>query len=295
MELGPIGVGLRTDTLDAGAAAALARQVERQGYAVAWLTDSLGRDPFVQAGWLLAHTERLILATGIANIYLRSAVAVAGAQLALAEQSGNRFLLGLGVSHAEMLEGLLDRSYRSPLAAMNAYLDALEKAPYVSVPPAEPPPVVLAALGPKMLALAARRTRGAFPVQVTPVYTERARRILGPDAWLCIKQYAVLDDDRERGFRAARARLVTSLSFENYRRNLRTLGFNDGDFSDGGSDRLITALMPIGDAEEIRARIEAHLAAGATHVCIEPIDPRNPRALDVAALEALAPANEVPS
>jgi probable F420-dependent oxidoreductase len=295
MELGPIGVGLRTDTLDAGAAVALAAQVERQGYAVAWLTDSLGRDPFVQSGWLLAHTERLIVATGIANIYLRSAVAVRGAQMALAEQSGNRFLLGLGVSHAEMLDGLLERPYRRPLEAMNAYLDALEEAPYVSMPPAEPPPVVLAALGPRMLALSAKRTRGAFPVQVTPTYTKRARRILGPDAWLCIKQYAVLDDDVERDMRAARARLETSLSFENYRRNLRTLGFTDGDFSDGGSDRLVEALMPIGDVQKVRARIDAHLAAGATHVCVEPIDPRNPRALDVAALEVLAPANEVPS
>ena len=193
MELGPTGAGIRTDVLDAKAAAEAARSLERQGYSAVWITDSMGRDPLVHAAWLLAATERLLIAIGVINLYLRSPVALVGAQNALAEQSNGRFLLGLGVSHAEMVDALLGRrTYAGPISTMSAYLDAMESAPYTGPPRKEVPPIVLAALGPRMLKLAAQRTHGAYPVRVTPEYTAHAREVLGPDAWLCVKQYVVL-------------------------------------------------------------------------------------------------------
>jgi len=290
MNLGPIGACFRSEGLAAPEAADAARRLERFGYSALWLTDSLTRDPLVHASWLLAATDALILATGIANIYLRTAVAVSGAQRALAEQSGGRFILGLGVSHPEMITGLLSQTYERPLSAMTQYLDSLESAPYAGPAFSEELPVVLAALGPKMLALAAKRSAGAFPVQVTPEYTARARAVLGPEPWLCIKQYVVLESNPVSARNAARERLGRSLSYGNYRRNLASLGFRDDDFANGGSDRLVDGIIAIGNETAVRDRITAHRAAGATHVCIEPIDVSDPRKTDFRALEALAPA-----
>ena len=172
---------------------------------------------------------------------------------------------------------------------MRAYLDSMQAAPYRG--PAAPGelPVVLAALGPKMLSLAAERTAGAFPLHVTPEYTAQARETMGPDAWLCVKQYVVLETNVSRARDAARRRLQLHLGLENYRRNLRTLGFIDSDFADGGSDRLVDAIIPHGDEQLIRDRVQAHLDAGADHVCTEPIDPQDPRRTDLQALEVLAP------
>jgi probable F420-dependent oxidoreductase len=265
------------------------RKAEALGYSAAWLTDSLGRDPLVHASWLLAATERLIVGTGVANIYLRSAVALVGGQRALAEQSGDRFILGIGISHAEMVEKLLAHTYERPVTTMAAYLDAMKAAPYSGPALSSPPPVVVAALGPKMLALAAERSAGAYPVHVTPEFTKRARGILGRDAWLCVKQYVVLERSPAAARAAARARLGTSFAYANYRRHLRSLGFAERDLENGGSDRLIDAVVAWGDEARIRERIAAHLDAGATHVCMEPIPTSNAGSYE-AALEALAPA-----
>ena len=288
MKLGASGVSIRTDQLSARDAAEVARRVESLGYSAIWLTEGVGRNPLVHAAWLLAATRSLVIATGIANIYLHHPIALSGAQKALAEQSGGRFLLGLGVSHAEMVEPMLARKYDSPIATMTEYLDALDSAPYAGPMPEDPPPVVLAALGPHMLQLAAERTLGAFPVQVTPNYTARARAIMGNDAWLGIKQYVVLEGSASKARQAARERVAGALRFENYRRNLRTLGFSDSDFSDGGSDLLIDSIIAWGDEDSIVNRVHAHRAAGANHVCIEPIHANNPRETDLHALEVLA-------
>jgi probable F420-dependent oxidoreductase len=282
-----MGAGIRTDAFDAKQAAEVARRLERQGYSAAWLTDSMGRDPLVHASWLLAATEHLIVAIGVVNLYLRSPIALVGAQNALAEQSEGRFLLGLGVSHAEMVEGLLGRTYADPVGAMSAYLDAMQTAPYMGPPLEEPAPIVLGALGPRMLQLAAQRTAGACPVRVSPEYTARARQLLGPDAWLCVKQYVLLETSASRARAAARQK--TSLEFENYRRHLRRMGFGDADFEAGGSDRLIDTIFAWGDESSIRERLEAHLGAGADHVVVEPIDPDEPGRTDFRALEVLSP------
>ena len=183
MKLGRLGVWYFTDRMTAAQAADFARRVESLGYAALWLPEAVGRDPFAHAALLLAATERLILATGIASIYARDANAMVAAQNTLAEQSGDRFLLGMGVSHAPMVEQMRGHSYGKPVSTMRAYLDRMDQAPYAAIAPGEKPPRVIAALGPAMLALARERCSGAHPYLVPPEHTARAREILGPDAW----------------------------------------------------------------------------------------------------------------
>src|SRR5262245_22555792 len=195
MRLGPIGVWYFTESLTASQAADAAQRIESLGYSALWIPEAVGRHPFASASWLLAKTERLIVATGIASIYARDPAASAAAQKTLAEQSGGRFLLGLGVSHRPMVEGVRGHVYASPVATMKAYLERMAKAPYMSVPPPEPPPTVIAALGPQMLKLAATMTQGAHPYFTTPEHTAMARKVMGPNAWLCVEQKVLLETD----------------------------------------------------------------------------------------------------
>ena len=192
MELGKLGVWISMDSMTAAAAAAFAKRVEDWGYAALWIPESRGRDALVHSSWLLANTQKLIVATGIANIYARDPMAMANGQRALAEQSGGRFLLGLGVSHVPSVEGMRGHIYGRPVATMRAYLDAMKAAPYGSPEPPEPPLTILAALGPRMLALSASHADGAHPYNVTPEHTAEARRILGAGKILCPEQMVLL-------------------------------------------------------------------------------------------------------
>ena len=192
MELKPTGIWFHTDAVTAGESAALVRSIEDLGFGAFWFGEGFGRDPLVHAAHLLAATSEIVIATGIASVYSRDPVAMSGGANALAEQSGGRFLLGLGVSMPPLVEPRGPR-FGPPVESMRAYLEALEACQYAAVPPAEPPPIVLAALGPKMLELAARKTRGAHPCNITPEYTAQARARLGPDAWLCVEQKVVLE------------------------------------------------------------------------------------------------------
>ena len=289
LKLGSRGVWFFTDRLAAPAAAAFARRVEELGYAALWLPEALGRDPFAHCAWLLAHTERLILATGIANIYARDANAMSAAQRTLAEQSGGRFLLGLGVSHAPMVEGLRGHSYGKPVATMRDYLTRMDAAPYGAVEAEAAPPRVIAALGPRMLELARESCTGAHPYLVPPEHTARAREILGPDAWLCTEQKVLLERDPSRARTAARQAAALYLGLPNYRNNLKRLGYTDDDCNGGGSDRLIDALVAWGDEKALEARVQAHLDAGASHVCVQPLDPEGRPVPDERVLAALAP------
>ncbi len=290
MELGSLAAWYFTDQLSAPLAADFARRVETLGYDALWLPEAVGRDPFAHAAWLLAGTERLRIATGIANIYARDANAMTAAHRTLAEQSGGRFILGLGVSHAPMVEDLRGHSYGKPVATMRAYLERMARAPYAAPPPAVEAPIVLAALGPRMLALAAEATRGAHPYNSTPEHTARAREIMGPDAWICTEQKVVLEPDPSRARAIARAGLGMYMELPNYRNNWQRLGFGESDLADGGSDRFIDAIVAWGDAKALRARVQEHLDAGATQVCIQPLGPADATGPDMAALEALAPA-----
>jgi probable F420-dependent oxidoreductase len=290
MQPGKLAAWYFTDSMRAADALEFARRLERWGYWGLWIPEAVGRDPFAHAAWLLAGTQRLVLATGIASIYARDANAMAAGANTLAEQSGGRFLLGLGVSHAPMVEGMRGHAYGPPVASMRAYLERMRAAPYMAPPPAEPAPVVLAALGPRMLALAAECARGAHPYNVTPEHTARARRQLGRDAWLCVEQKLVLDTDASRARATARAGLALYMALPNYANNWKRLGFGEGDLAGSGSDKLIDALVAWGDEQALRRRVQEHLDAGATQVCIQPLSPPGTRGPDERVFEALAPA-----
>ena len=269
MELSKLGVWAGMDGFTAPEAAAFARRVEEWGYGVLWFPEATGRNSFVTAAWLLANTTRLIVATGIANIYARDWVATASAQKALNEQSGGRFLLGLGVSHVPLVEGFRGQHYGKPVATMRAYLEGMKRARYIAPPPPEPPKTVIAALGPKMLALAAEQADGAHPYNVTPEHTAEARGILGAGKLLCPEQKILGETDPAKARATAREALAIYLSLPNYVNNWKRLGFTDADFANGGSDRLVDANVAWGDDAAIRARIQAHWDAGADHVCIQ--------------------------
>lgn len=293
MQIGARGVFFYPDGLTSREAVAFARRIEALGYSALWLPEVGGRDPFVLAARLLDHTETLIVATGIANIYARDAVAMKAAQYTLAEQSGGRFLLGLGVSHRLLVEDIRGHKYGPPLSAMKAYLDRYAEAGFGAIAPAERPPVLLAALGPKMLDLARERADGAHPYMVTPEHTREARKRLGPDRLLCSEHKVLLEKDlpKARGVARAAPALAMGLTLPNYQNSLFRQGFEAKDFEYGLSDRLIDALVAMGDADAIEQRLAAHLQAGADHVCIHPLHPDAKSEPWWPTLEALAPAN----
>jgi len=288
MQLGRLGVWFFTDALAAPDAAAFARRVEALGYSALWIPEAVGREPFAHASWLLSNTQRLVVATGIANIYARDPVTARQGQLTLAEQSGGRFLLGLGVSHAPMVERVRGHAYAAPVATMRAYLERHRAAPYLGPRPPEEPPTVIAALGPKMLELAREKAQGAHPYLVPPEHTALARKILGKGPWLCTEQKVLLVRDASKARDLARKAVAIYLGLPNYRNNLLRLGYSDSDFDAGGSDRLIDALVAWGDEQALAKRVQAHLDAGADHVCIQPVHPEGLPLPDDRVLELLA-------
>jgi probable F420-dependent oxidoreductase len=216
-------------------------------------------------------------------------VTMAAGQKTLAEAYPGRFLLGLGVSHAPLVEGLRGHRYENPIATMRAYLDAMDRAPYRSVPPAARQPRLLAALGPQMLRLSAERADGAHPYNTNPEHTAQAREILGPDRYLCPEQAVVFETDPAKARERGRQFLGFYLTLPNYANNFLRLGFSDADFAGGGSNRLIDAIVAWGDIDRIRERIHDHHAAGADHVCVQVL-PEEPHALPMREWRELAAA-----
>jgi probable F420-dependent oxidoreductase len=286
--LGRLGVWAFVDALPGAELVTFCRKLEGWGYSTLWMPEAIGRDPFAQIGYLAGRTERLVFATGIANIYARDAMAMNAARKTLADLSGGRFVLGLGVSHAPLVSGVRGHEYGKPVATMRAYLDAMEKAPYQGHPPAEEAPIFLAALRKNMLALARERAAGAHPYFVTPGHTARAREILGPGPLLAPEQKLVLETDPARARATARRAMAFYLTLPNYRNNLLWLGFEERDFAGGASDRLVDAIVAWGDEDALRRRVREHHEAGADHVCIQPLA-ADGRSLDLRILEALAP------
>jgi probable F420-dependent oxidoreductase len=247
----------------------LGAELEELGYGAIWIPEVAGRDVFVALTHLLSATTRVIGATGIANIWGRDAVAMAGGVRALTEAFPERVLLGLGVSHQNLVEGLRGHDYRKPLSAMSAYLDAMDAAPYSAERPSTPVRRVLAALGPKMLQLAGTKADGAHPYLVPVEHTAEARSVLGDGPLLCPEQMFVLGSDASAARETARRTLAVYLGQPNYVRNLIRLGFTDDDVAGGGSDRLVDALVAWGDVDAVADRVKAHLDAGADHVCVQ--------------------------
>ena len=271
MKIGKLGVWASTENMAAPDAAAFAKRVEGWGYGALWLPEAVGRNVLVHCSWLLANTASLIVATGIANIYARDPMAMAAAQLTLAEQSNGRFLLGIGVSHAPLVEGVRGQVFENPVTKLRTYLEAMAKATYVAVRPAEKPKTLVAALGPQMLKLTRELADGSHPYNVTPEHTAQAREILGPEKLLCPEQMVLLETDPATARAAGRKILATYLPLPNYRNNFVRIGFSNDDFENGGSDRLIDSIIAWGDEAAIRRRIQAHWDAGADHVCIQSV------------------------
>jgi probable F420-dependent oxidoreductase len=289
MDLGRIGIWTAVlDQHPAARAQEAAAEIESLGYGALWIPEAVGREAFTSSALLLAGTGRLVVATGIANIWVRDATAMAAAQKTLAEAYPGRFLLGMGVSHAPLV-GMRGHDYGKPLSAMRRYLDAMDAAPFVAVGPATPPKRVVAALAPKMLALAAERTWGSHTYFVPPEHTRDARALLGPDALLAPEQAVVLETDAAAARAIARSHMGMYLVLPNYVNNLRRLGFSDADVANGGSDRLVDAIVAWGDVDAVAARVQAHLDAGANHVCVQALD-ADPRALPLRQWRALAAA-----
>ena len=248
---------------------AFARRLEQSGYGTLWINDGMGSDPMVLAARILAGTERLQVALGVANIYSRDPAMMVGAQYGLNEQWNGRFLLGIGASHAFIVEGMRGHSYGKPVATMRAYLEAMAAFEYAGPMPAKKPLTVIAALGPKMLELARDMADGAHPFSTTPEHTAMARKVLGPGKLLLVEQKVMLESDAETA-RAVGRGLATGLaSMPNYRNSLERMGFTEADFAGEGSDQVADALLAWGDITAIRARIEEHWQAGADQVAIQ--------------------------
>jgi len=290
IQLGPVGIWTtRFEHSPAAKMREAAAELEELGYGAIWFGEATGREALTQAGLLLAATKKIVVATGIANIYARDPFAMAAGQKTLAEAYPGRFLLGLGVSHVPLVEKLRGHRYEKPVSTMRAYLDAIDQAPYEAVPPSAKPIRILAALGPKMLQLAAERADGAHPYNGNPEHTAQARGILGPGPYLCPEQAVVLETDPAKARKIARDFLAIYLGLPNYTNNFLRLGFEESDFKDGGSDRLIDSIIAWGDLNAVRNRIRAHQTAGADHVCVQVLT-ANPKLLPLAEWRELAPA-----
>lgn len=290
MEIGKLGVWFFLDGMSAGQSAQFAQKVEKLGYGALWIPEAVGREPFPHAAYLLSKTEKLVLATGIANIYARDAQTMAAASKTVAELSDGRFLLGIGVSHRPLVTNLRGHSYDKPYSYMKEYLPKMKSALYRAPAPKGEVPVLLAALHPKMLQLAATQANGTHTYFVPPEHTAKVRGAIGKDALICAAQAIILETDPAKARRAAREYMKTYVPrLPNYTNNLKNLGWADKEFENGCSDRLVDAIVAWGTETQIRSRIDAHLKAGANHVCILPLRSDDAQLPDERSLEALAP------
>jgi probable F420-dependent oxidoreductase len=268
--LGRIGAwSFALESLTAAEEREAVAEIESLGYGAIWFPESVeSREVFAHAGWILASTERALVVSGIANVWARDPTAMANGWRMLSDAYPGRFVLGIGVSHA----GSVARrggTYERPYTAMRGFLDAMDRAPSSAPEPELTPRLVLAALGPRMLELAAERAHGVHPYFVPVEHTAFARQRLGPGPVLAVEQTVVLESDPSEARRVARGFALDYLQTENYARNLRRMGWTDADLRGQGSDALIDAVVAWGDVDRIAVRVRQHLDAGADHVCVQ--------------------------
>jgi probable F420-dependent oxidoreductase len=249
-----------------------ARRVEELGFDSLWVTEFTGRDPYTTAAHLLARTERIKIATGIANVYSHDAIVAAQNRQTLAELSEGRFVLGLGVSHPPMA-AMHQLEWLPPLRKMREYLDAMEATRVDSPPAAQPAPIWLAANGPKLLELVGQRLDGANTYLLPPAHTKRARELIGPDKRLNVVLPCCLCEDADRARKLSRRALGIYMPLPAYQKEWKNWGFDESDWADGGSDRLIDMIVAWGDESAIRARIDEYEAAGASHIAVSAYNP----------------------
>lgn len=255
----------------------VAADIESLGYSALWFPENWGRESFTSAALLLSATSSLTVATGIANIWGRDAVAAVNAARTLNATFADRFVLGLGVSHQPLVERQRGHQYHSPLTHMREFLTAMDQVPMRSHEVDHPYARVIAALGPKMLELGAEGADGVHTYLVNVDHTLMARSLVG-DKFLNVEQAVVINQSREEFLTRAHAHLEFYTGLENYRANWRRMGFGPDDYVRGGSERLCDAMVTHGDADDIAQRIQDHFAAGADHVCLQVLgsDPTAP-------------------
>ena len=287
----PAGLGIwcATNVLDGAALAELATGVERRGYDALWYPESLSYECLALGAFLLGETSRLTVASGIANIYARDAVTAAQGHDSLNRLFGGRFILGLGVSHVPLVEGARGHHYGRPVASMRAYLEAMAAAAIDPTIRCSNRAVVLAALGPRMLALSGTASRGALPYCVTPEHTAGARAVLGPEAWLCVEQKICLTSSASDARAVARQQMARYMALPNYCNNWLRLGFTEAEITGAGAERFLDAMVVWGGEKQIDACIAAHRAAGADQVVLQAFGPVGSTGADPRALDAFAP------
>ena len=284
MKLGRVGIWYSLDKLGGRQEiASFVKTVERLGYDTLWYPESRGYESFSAAGYVLSQTSNLKVGSSIASIYARDAFTSRRGMISLNEFYGGRFILGLGVSHPPMVQGLRGHTYEKPVPAMRSYLQGIAK----DEPNAAEFSICIAALGPLMLKLAKEMTRGAVPYNTTPKHTAEAARILGPDKWLAVEQKVTIETDRARARALGREELARYMTLDNYRNNWLRIGFTEADLANGGSDAFIDAMVLAGTPDQVKDGLRAHFAAGATHVAIQPVHTLGDTRARDAILEAL--------
>ena len=288
MDLSKLGIITFLDALNGKEAGQFARKVEQWGYSVLWVPDAMGREVFSLSSYLLNQTERLVVGTGVVIVYAYEPIAIANASRTLGELFADRFILGLGVSN----RGANDRrgiAYEKPVSFVRDYLAKMKAAPYNAPAPQQEPPIVLSGMMPKMLQLAATETQGTLTYFTTTEQVARIRQMLGPNPWLCAIQAVLLESDATKARALARRYMQTYLAIDHYVQRLRGLGYGDADLANGGSDRLVDAIVAWGSEDQLRERIADQFKVGATNVCILPLNPRGEARPDERVIAALAP------
>src|SRR5260221_7162504 len=270
MDLQKIGLLGFFDAFNGMEVAQFAQKIERLGYSVLWVPEVMGREIFSLSSYVLSRTENLVVGAGVAIVYTYEPIAAANATRTLAELFEDRFILGLGVSNKgyNARRGI---GYNKPVTFMRDYLAKMKASPYSSPAPRREAPIVLAGMMPKMLHLAATETKGTLTYFTTTEQVRRVREAIGPGSWLCAIQVVLLETDSTKARALARRYMQTYMAIDHYIHRLRGLGFNDEDFTNGGSDRLVDAIIAWGCEEHLRQPIDSQFRAGANHVCIVPL------------------------
>lgn len=268
LDLGRVGIWQAFDRVSPDGTRAAVAEIEKLGYKTVWIPEAGGREAFSASSVILGATDSLIAATGIANLHMREPMSMNAGWQTLSDAFPGRFLLGIGVSHQPLVEGVIGSTYSKPYSTMVKYLDGMDSGLYFGTKPTVEPVRVLAALGPKMLKLAADRTAGAHPYFVPVEHTKFAREILGAGPMLNTETAIVITDDIEEGRRIAREHMSIYLRLPNYTNNLKRFGWTDTDITEV-NDRLVDAIVAVGSVDTAVSRIKAHLDAGASHVCVQ--------------------------
>jgi probable F420-dependent oxidoreductase len=287
--LGPLGIwSFQLDVQPMIRAQGAVAELDELGFGALWVPEAVAREPFANSAMLLRATTRMTVATGIASLHARTAMTMNAGWRTLSEACPGRFLLGIGVSHQSMVDGAHQGQYGTkPYSTMVDYLDTMDASVFWGAASPVAPQRVLAALGPRMLRLAAERGAGAHSYFVPVEHTPAARRLLGDDALLAPAQAVVFETDPSAARQVARQFMTRYLALPNYTNNLRRLGWGDDDLAGAGSDRLVDAIVAWGSLEQIAARVQAHLDAGADHVCVQTLAP-DPQYLPIAEWRELA-------